>query len=79
MLRYSSPFLTPFSHDGSFFPEISQIFDEISYGKGGSILSMIEAFAEPDNFINGVREYLKGHSFGNAIGQNLWDCRMKRL
>ncbi|OWP54778.1 MAG: hypothetical protein B2I18_06045 [Cuniculiplasma sp. C_DKE] len=53
--------------------EISQIFDEISYGKGGSILRMIEAFVEPDNFRNGVREYLKGHSFGNAIGQNLWE------
>ncbi len=52
--------------------EISQIFDEISYGKGASILRMIEAYVEPENFRNGVRAYLNDHSFGNAVGENLW-------
>jgi tricorn protease interacting factor F2/3 len=33
--------------------EIAQIFDEISYGKGASILRMIEGYAGKDNFRNG--------------------------
>ncbi|MHB1439504.1 MAG: M1 family metallopeptidase [Cuniculiplasma sp.] len=52
--------------------EISQIFDEISYGKGSSILRMIEAYVGEENFRDGVRNYLKEHSFGNAVGENLW-------
>lgn len=52
--------------------EISQIFDEISYSKGGSILRMIEAYVGREHFRNGVRNYLKEHSFSNAIGENLW-------
>lgn len=53
--------------------EISQIFDEISYSKGGSILRMIEAYVGKEHFRNGVRNYLKEHSFSNAIGENLWN------
>ncbi|MGP6206626.1 M1 family metallopeptidase [Cuniculiplasma sp. SKW3] len=53
--------------------EISQIFDEISYSKGGSILRMIEAYVGKEHFRNGVRNYLKENSFSNAIGENLWN------
>jgi tricorn protease interacting factor F2/3 len=53
--------------------EISQIFDEISYSKGGSILRMIEAYVGGEHFRNGVRNYLKDNSFSNAIGENLWN------
>ncbi len=53
--------------------EISQIFDEISYSKGGSILRMIEAYVGKEHFRNGVRNYLKDNSFSNAVGENLWN------
>jgi len=34
--------------------EIEELFDEISYGKGASILRMIEAYIGPDKFQKGV-------------------------
>ncbi len=53
---------------------VAMIFDEISYGKGGSILRMIESYAGPDNFMNGIRAYLKEKSYGNAEGHDLWQA-----
>ena len=52
--------------------EIIQIFDEISYGKGGSILRMIEAYVGYDNFREGVRKYLTKFAYSNAEGADLW-------
>ncbi len=52
--------------------EVAQIFDEISYGKGGSILRMIESFVGENNFRDGIRKYLNDHRFGNAVGKDLW-------
>ena len=52
--------------------DIAQIFDEISYGKGGSILRMIEGYVGEDRFRDGIRRYLSRYKFGNARGANLW-------
>ena len=52
---------------------ISQIFDEISYGKGSSILRMFESYVGEDSFRDGISGYLKNHSFGNAEGRELWE------
>ena len=52
--------------------EISQIFDEISYGKGGNILRMLESYLGHDGFRDGIRSYLKKYSFSNASGSDLW-------
>ncbi len=52
--------------------EIEELFDEISYGKGASILRMIEAYVGPENFKNGVRQYLEKFRYGNASGHDLW-------
>jgi len=52
--------------------DISQIFDEISYGKGASVLRMIENYVTPDKFRDGIRKYLKEHSYANAKGEYLW-------
>ncbi len=52
--------------------EIEQIFDEISYSKGASVLRMIEAYAGPDGFRKGVRSYLEKYKFANATGNDLW-------
>ncbi|HLH85877.1 MAG TPA: M1 family metallopeptidase [Thermoplasmataceae archaeon] len=52
--------------------EIAQIFDEISYGKGASILRMIEGYVGHDNFRNGIRSYLKKYQYSNAKGSDLW-------
>jgi tricorn protease interacting factor F2/3 len=51
---------------------VAQIFDEISYGKGGSILRMIESFAGEDHFRDGIRRYLGKYAYDNATGEDLW-------
>ncbi len=53
--------------------DIEQIFDEISYGKGASILRMIEGYVGEENFRNGVKKYLIAHEFSNAEGHELWE------
>jgi tricorn protease interacting factor F2/3 len=53
--------------------EIEQIFDAISYGKGASILRMIEAYIGEDAFQKGIRQYLSNHAYSNATGDDLWN------
>lgn len=53
--------------------EIEELFDEISYGKGASILRMIEAYIGPDNFQKGVSKYLGKFQYSNASGHDLWN------
>ncbi|MCI4364964.1 MAG: M1 family metallopeptidase [Thermoplasmata archaeon] len=54
--------------------ELSQIFDEISYGKGCAVLGMVEAFLGEGRFRAGVTDYLHRFRFGNARTQDLWDA-----
>ena len=53
--------------------EIEELFDEISYGKGASILRMIEAYIGPDKFQKGVSKYLQQFRYSNASGSDLWN------
>ena len=53
--------------------EIQQIFDGISYGKGASILRMLEGYLGPANFRNGVRQYLADFMYSNAEGKDFWE------
>ena len=53
--------------------EIEELFDEISYGKGASILRMIEAYAGPEKFQKGVSNYLQKFRYSNAAGKDLWN------
>ncbi len=52
--------------------EIGQIFDEISYGKGSSVLGMLDAYLGEDRFRAGVTDYLKRYAHGNAETADLW-------
>lgn len=54
--------------------EIREIFDAISYDKGGSILLMLEDYVGEAAFRRGLRRYLKDHAYGNAAGADLWDA-----
>ena len=54
--------------------EIGQLFDAISYSKGGSVLRMLEDFLGSDNFQQGLHDYLVKHSYGNADTGDLWDA-----
>jgi tricorn protease interacting factor F2/3 len=53
--------------------EIEEIFDDISYGKGGSVLRMIEEYIGIEPFRKGVSAYLQKFSYKNAIAEDLWE------
>jgi tricorn protease interacting factor F2/3 len=57
--------------------EIEEIFDEISYAKGGCVLRMLEAYVGEEKFRLGVSSYLKKHSYQNAEAQDLWNAIAK--
>ncbi len=52
--------------------EINEIFDEISYEKGGSVLYMIEDYVGKEVFREGLTRYLKKHAYSNATKYDLW-------
>jgi len=54
--------------------EIREIFDAISYDKGGCILRMLEDYVGEPNFRKGLMAYLKAFKYKNAKGQDLWDA-----
>ena len=54
--------------------EIREIFDAISYDKGGCILRMLEHYVGEPKFREGLKQYLKKFKYQNAQGQDLWDA-----
>jgi len=52
--------------------EIREIFDAISYDKGGCILRMLEHYVGEPNFRKGLKQYLTKFKYKNAQGQDLW-------
>jgi aminopeptidase 2 len=54
--------------------EINQIFDAISYSKGSSVLRMISKYLGEDVFLQGVRNYIKKHAYGNTETGDLWSA-----
>ncbi|KAJ1964402.1 hypothetical protein GGI12_001451 [Dipsacomyces acuminosporus] len=69
-LRSSHPIQVPVRRSS----EISQIFDAISYSKGGSAIRMLSSYIGLDSFFKGVRAYLQKHKYANASTENLWDA-----
>ena len=57
--------------------EIDQIFDNISYEKGGTVLHMLENYAGAEGFRKGLHLYLTRHAYGNATKYDLWDAMDK--
>ncbi|XP_011665938.2 aminopeptidase N isoform X2 [Strongylocentrotus purpuratus] len=54
--------------------EINEIFDSISYNKGGSILRMLNNILTEEVFTRGLTAYLKEHAYGNADSDDLWSA-----
>jgi tricorn protease interacting factor F2/3 len=52
--------------------EIREIFDSISYDKGGCVLRMLESYVGENNFRKGLHHYLKKNMYSNATGDDLW-------
>ncbi|XP_001599897.2 puromycin-sensitive aminopeptidase isoform X2 [Nasonia vitripennis] len=54
--------------------EIDEIFDDISYNKGASIIRMLHSYIGDDDFRKGMNLYLKRHSYANAQTEDLWNA-----
>ncbi len=55
--------------------DISESFDPgIVYAKGASVLRMLENYIGDDNFCDGLRQYLKKHSYQNTSSVHLWEA-----
>ncbi|KAG5356004.1 Aminopeptidase 2 [Yarrowia sp. B02] len=54
--------------------ELPQIFDAISYSKGGSVLRMISDYLGLDIFLKGISKYLSDHAYGCTVTTDLWDA-----
>jgi len=52
--------------------EVDQIFDQISYQKGATIIRMLNACLGEQKFMDGIRIYLKRHQYGNTVTRDLW-------
>ncbi|CCW65817.1 unnamed protein product [Phytomonas sp. EM1] len=52
--------------------EIDDIFDVISYSKGGSIVRMIIDYIGEDAFQRGISSYIRHFKYGNAHTVDLW-------
>jgi aminopeptidase N/puromycin-sensitive aminopeptidase len=52
--------------------EIKEMFDGITYEKGGAVLRMLESYLGPETFRKGVNVYLQSHANGNATSADFW-------
>jgi tricorn protease interacting factor F2/3 len=52
--------------------EIAQVFDEISYGKGSTLIAMLEAYLGEEGFRKGLGLYLSRFGYANARTADLW-------
>jgi aminopeptidase N len=57
--------------------EINEMFDGISYGKAGAVLSMVENYLGEQTFREGVHDYLAAHMYGNATAEDFWNTQTK--
>lgn len=69
-LKSTHPIEMPVNHPD----EIDELFDAISYNKGGSVLDMIHQFIGFEVFRQGISIYLKKHGLGNTETGDLWDA-----
>jgi aminopeptidase N len=51
---------------------VFDVFDGVTYTKGGAVLEMLEAHIGPDAFRRGIAAYFEGQKFSNATAGDLW-------
>ncbi|ELR17053.1 APM1 (AMINOPEPTIDASE M1), putative [Acanthamoeba castellanii str. Neff] len=54
--------------------EINEIFDTISYAKGGTVIRMLSFYLTEEVFLKGLNLYLTRHSYANATSDDLWSA-----
>lgn len=69
-LRNSHPIEVPVGHPS----EIDEIFDEISYNKGASVIRMLHHWIGDEDFRKGMNIYLTRHQYKNTSTEDLWQA-----
>jgi len=69
-LKSSHPIQVPIAHA----EEVDQVFDAISYCKGGSVVRMICAVLGKKAFQQGLVAYMAKHAYGNTETYDLWNA-----
>lgn len=69
-LRSSHPVEVPIARA----EEVEEVFDAISYCKGGSVVRMAHAVLGPQGFRQGLDIYFQKHSYGNTETADLWNA-----
>lgn len=72
-LDNSHPIEVPVGHPS----EIDEIFDEISYNKGASVIRMLHHYIGEADFRNGMNIYLNKHQYSNTMTEDLWEALEK--
>lgn len=67
-LKNSHPIEVPVGHPS----EIDEIFDEISYAKGASVIRMLHHYIGDADFRKGMNIYLTRHQYKNTETEDLW-------
>lgn len=67
-LKNSHPIEVPVGHPS----EIDEIFDDISYNKGASVIRMLHKYIGDDDFRKGMNIYLTRHQYKNTFTEDLW-------
>ena len=62
-LRSSHPIQVPIRKA----EEVEQVFDAISYCKGGSVVRMVHAVVGEEAFVSGLRAYMKEFAYGLSL------------
>ncbi|XP_072947418.1 puromycin-sensitive aminopeptidase [Epargyreus clarus] len=69
-LKNSHPIEVPVGHPS----EIDEIFDDISYNKGASVIRMLHRYIGDDDFRKGMNLYLTRHQYKNTFTEDLWSA-----
>eukprot|EP00931_Biecheleriopsis_adriatica_P019080 TRINITY_DN13114_c0_g1_i2.p1 TRINITY_DN13114_c0_g1~~TRINITY_DN13114_c0_g1_i2.p1 ORF type:complete len:898 (-),score=224.58 TRINITY_DN13114_c0_g1_i2:61-2694(-) len=69
-MRSSHPIQVPIAHA----EEVEEVFDAISYCKGGSVVRMIYAVLGEKDFQAGLKLYFQRHKYGNTVTSDLWNA-----
>jgi aminopeptidase N len=62
----------PIVQDVRTVEQANQAFDDITYEKGQSVISMLEGFAGGDVWQRGIQAYMKRHAYQNTRTSDLW-------
>ncbi len=55
--------------------EINEMFDGITYEKGGAVINMVENYLGEEVFRQGVHNYLAAHLYANATAEDFWNAQ----